>query len=79
MSATFHLDETEIPEWTSLDFGIRLRDRTPAEFAELLDVLARKLQSNAIRYDLNVRNYAHLRDPQAGVPRILVLCVLASR
>lgn len=38
-----------------------------------------KLESDTIRYDLNVRNYAHLRDPTSGVPRILILCVLASK
>jgi len=35
-----------------------------------------KVESDNVKYDLNVRNYIHLRDPNAGVPRILMLFVL---
>jgi hypothetical protein len=37
---------------------------------------ARNLSATDVVYDLDVRNYDDLRDPQVGCPRILVLLVL---
>lgn len=34
------------------------------------------VESDYVKFDLNVRNYVHLREPNAGIPRILMLLVL---
>jgi hypothetical protein len=43
---------------------------------QLKSTTSAKVESDNVKYDLNVRNYIHLRDPNAGVPRILMLLVL---
>lgn len=60
---------------------IRRRDRRHMESGFKLDVQAksttmRNLKADEVVYDLDVKNYEDLRDPQVGCPRILVLLVL---
>ena len=47
-----HLDDTKIPGWNSVDFGIRLRDRTPQQIAEVILDTHNKRPAGALKNSL---------------------------